>query len=334
MKNTTATKRRPPRLHLVLAIIVAALALGLAACGDDDDFDGIATADIAARGEAGDGGGDDAGGAVTTQSFASAAPVVPVSEAALTGGGGGGGFDPAQLAGRTIIRNGSIELEVEDVEIAFEQVRLVAERAGGFVTDSSFFGRARRENDLGEVIVEQSARLTIRIPVEGFGSVIADLRDLAIEVRSISTGANDVTGQVTDLRATLNNLRAVEAQFVTLLGEAGTIAEIVLVQDRVNQTRLQIDRTVAQLSMLENLADLATISVTLRPEAIEETVAAEGSGPLYEAGKAWDASLDTIEAIATVALVIAVFSWWLVPVILVAFLVLRRTALFRLRRGG
>lgn len=331
MKNTTATKRRPLRLHLVLAMLVAMLALGLAACGDDDDFDGIATADIAARGEA----GDDAGGAATTQSFASAAPGVPASEAALTaGGGGGGGFDPAQLAGRTIIRNGSIELEVEDVEIAFEQVRLVAERAGGFVTDSSFFGRARRENDLGEVIVEQSARLTIRIPVEGFGSVIADLRDLAIEVRSISTGANDVTGQVTDLSATLNNLRAVEAQFVTLLGEAGTIGEILQVQDRVNQTRLQIDRTVAQLSMLENLADLATISVTLRPEAIEETVAAEGSGPLYEAGKAWDASLDTIEAIATVALVIAVFSWWLVPVILVAFLVLRRTALFRLRRGG
>lgn len=331
MKNTTATKRRPLRLHLVLAMLVAMLALGLAACGDDDDFDGIATADIAARGEA----GDDAGGAVTAQSFASAAPGVPASEAALTaGGGGGGGFDPAQLAGRTIIRNGSIELEVEDVEIAFEQVRLVAERAGGFVTDSSFFGRARRENDLGEVIVEQSARLTIRIPVEGFGSVIVDLRDLAIEVLSISTGANDVTGQVTDLSATLNNLRAVEAQFVTLLGEAGTIGEILQVQDRVNQTRLQIDRTVAQLSMLENLADLATITVTLRPEAIEETVAPEGSGPLYEAGKAWDASLDTLEAIATVALVIAVFSWWLVPVILVAFLVLRRTALFRLRRGG
>ena len=226
------------------------------------------------------------------------------------------GADALDLLGRQIIRNGSIDMEVESVAGAFERVSAIASAAGGFVADSSFFGREE----------QQTAQMMLRIPAERFDAVVNELRSVAAEVKSISTSSQDVTGELTDLQSALRNLRAVEGQYLTLLERAGSIGEVLQVQDRLNQTRAQIDRTEGRIQLLERLADLATLSVSLRPVAAPAAVDATGGGPLGAAQEAWEASLGTLTAIATVVLVVVVYSWWLLPVILVAALVGRRFA--------
>ncbi len=158
---------------------------------------------------------------------------------------GGAPEAPLPTAGeeRRIIRNGSADLEVKSVADAFEAVRQVATAAGGTVADSNYTGS-------GE---EQSGSLTLRVPVDRFGDVLAKLREVAVVVHSISTGSNDVTDEYTDIEATIRNLRSVEAQYTTLLGRASTINEILTVQDRLNQVRLQIDRTEARRQSLANV---------------------------------------------------------------------------------
>ncbi|MFA7249555.1 MAG: DUF4349 domain-containing protein [Dehalococcoidia bacterium] len=200
---------------------------------------------------------------------------------------------------RTIIRNGTADLEVRSVADAFESIRQIAAAANGSVADSSFTGSGDR----------QSAQMTLRVPVERFGDVVARLREIAVEVRSITTTSNDVTDEYTDVEATLRNLRAVEAQYVQLLGRAGTIGDVLQVQDRLNQVRLQIDRTEARRQSLASRAAMSTITVSLRPAS----GIVSGSGPLARAGAAWQASLRTLEVIGTVLLVVIVYSWWLVP---------------------
>ena len=219
----------------------------------------------------------------------------------------------AGLLGRQIIRTGSMDLEVESVADAFERVSAIATAAGGFVADSSFFGR-------GE---QQSAQMTLRVPAEQFEVVLNELRAIAAEVTSISTSAQDVTGELTDLDSQLRNLRAVEAQYLDLLQRARNVGEILQVQDRLNQTRAQINRTEGRIQLLGRLSDLATLSVTLRPVPAPPVEISSG-GPLAAAGEAWEASLRTLSSIATVAVTVAVYSWWMLPLVAIAMLAGRR----------
>lgn len=213
-------------------------------------------------------------------------------------------------AERSVIRTGSVEMEVSSVADAFEQVRTIATGAGGFVADSTFVG--------GEG--DHSARLTLRVPADRFGEVVALLRGLAIEVPTIATNARDVTGETADLEATLRNLRAVEAQYVQLLGRANTIGDVLQVQERLNQVRLLIDRTEARRAVLQSQTEMATLTVILQPAG----TSVRGTGLRAAAAEAWQASLETLEQIATAAVMVAVYSWWIVPLVILAVALVRR----------
>jgi hypothetical protein len=229
--------------------------------------------------------------------------------------GSGGDVLLQSSIGRTVIRNGQMELAVESVTDTFERVRQMAEAAGGFVADSTIYGRGDH----------QSASLTLRVPADRFGQVMADLRLLGVEVNSLSTSSQDVTEEYADLQATLRNLTAVEGQYLELLGRTETIGEVLMVQDRLNQVRLQVERVQGRINLLDHLTSLATINVYLTPES-NATIEKPSDGLLDAAREAWEASLAALTGIARAVIVVVVFSWWLVPVLLVA-LVLGRRAL-------
>ena len=212
---------------------------------------------------------------------------------------------------RQIIRTGTADLEVRSVVEAFETVRQIATGAGGNVAESSFVGSGD----------QQSAQLTLRVPSARFGEVMTRLREVAVEVRSITTGSSDVTDEVTDVEATLRNLRAVEAQYTQLLSRTGSITDVLAVQDHLNQTRLQIDRTEARRQSLASRTEMSTITVSLRP--VSGPVLGRG-GALGAVQAAWAASLATLQGIAIAVLVAVVYLWWAIPVGIVALLIARR----------
>ena len=212
----------------------------------------------------------------------------------------GGTSLPTAGSTRSIIRTGSLDLVVRSVTDAMASVNQIATAVNGNVSDSSFAGTAG----------QQSATFTLRVPVARLAEAIAKLQALAVEVRTSTTTSRDVTDEVTDVEATLRNLRAVEAQYVQLLGRTGSIAEVLQVQDRLNQVRLQIDRTEARRQLLASQAEMATLTVELHPEG---SLAPVGGGPLAAARAAWVASLRTLELLGTAVLVTVVYLWWLLP---------------------
>ena len=247
---------------------------------------------------------------------AAAAPAA-VQPLRVEGSGSGGDVASADLLGRTIIRNGSLNLEVQSVEQAFARVTAIAGEQGGFVANSTL------ERGGGDGY--HYAHLTLRIPAERFDQTIEALRAIAGEVLHVSTSSQDVTGEVTDLEAGLRNLRSVEAQYLTLLTNAKEISDILQVQDRLTDTRGQIERSEGRLALLESLADLSTLSVDLQQTA-QAPDGDGGGGPLDAAGEAWDASLATLNVIATAAVVVVVYSWWLLPIVIIGALALWRWA--------
>ena len=287
--------------------VLAALTLVLASCSDDGGFDG-----------------SDEDATTTSASSVRATADYAVEEGEAYGGGEGA--SSASVLGRTIIRNGYVSLEVESVGRAFEAAQALAAMHGGYVADSSFSG------DLGDDDEEERfvyANLTLRIPADRYDRVIDDLRELALSVLSISTNTQDVTGEVTDLESDLRNLRAVEAQYLELLGHATEVGDVVLVHDRLTQTRGQIERIQGSLALLQSLADLSTLHVDLQSQPPEE--GADGGSLLDAARDGWEASLATLNVIARASLAVIAFSWWLVPIVVVVLAVLYRRGLLTRR---
>lgn len=297
-------------------LATALLALSLVACGGSDD-EGVSSSEaMTSQGSTGApafGGTDSSFGVGESKGdFAEDGAVVQSAPGAANTG-----TSPEPIAdvlGRQVIRNGSMQLTVESVTETFDQIRGAVEQAGGFVASSSFSGRED----------SQRARMTVRVPAAKFDQLIADLRNMAIEVDSISTGSEDVTGEFTDLEASLRNLKAVESQYLTLLGEAKEIGDILTVQDRLNDVRYEIERVQGRLNLIENQTSLATLEVALFPEAAEVVEQPVDDGFTHQVSEAWESSLDFVGNLGTGLVVALVWSWWLIPVVVIVALVARR----------
>lgn len=280
-----------------VAAFVAVLAL-TAACGgaDEDRASDGAPPEAISGVNVESAGGDDAG-----------APA-PQGEAYSTDSdGSSAGFDSGTLPAlldRKIIRTATVSVSVDAVSQKFEDVSNIALGAGGFVSSSTFGNRGD----------SQTASVTVRVPADAYDDTLRRLRGLG-EVQEESSNANDVTEQFTDLESRLRNLQASENRYLEFLSRAANITEVLAVQDRLNATRAEIEQVQGRIQLLENQSALATITVHLLPPGI----AADDGGadtPLEVAQQAFEASLAVLLGIATVAIAVAAFSWWLVPLAL------------------
>lgn len=305
----------------ILTLLVVPLAAFAVACGSSDrdpggddtdgrtaNYDSGASIDEAAA-------GDRDGGAL--------APSAPSSGEDPKGASGGGTL-PA-LLDRQIIRTATVSLTVEGVARSFEDVGNIAVSAGGFVSSSSF----------GNSGDEQVASVTIRVPQAAYQDVLRQLRGLG-EVESEQSSANDVTEEFTDLQARIRNLKATEERYVQLLAQAANINEILVVQDRISATRSEIEQIQGRIDLLDNQTALATITTHLNPPVAGPAPDDGGArNPFEVAQEAFEASLVVLLGAATVALAVLAFSWWILPLAALAWIVGRRQVqLQRIRRGS
>ncbi len=242
----------------------------------------------------------------------------PQSGAGADGAVTGGDANPAQLPSqldRKIIQTATLDITVDAVSRNFEDVGNVAVGLGGFVASSQFGNEGDR----------QTASITIRVPGDKYQDALVQLRKLG-EVQGEQSGANDVTEEYTDLQSRLKNLQSIEAQYVELLQRAENINEVLTVQDRLNATRGEIEQVQGRINLLDHQTELATITVHLAPPIAAATGPSDSGSdsPLDVAADSFQASLAVLLGIATVALAVAAFSWWLVPVAIVALAIARR----------
>lgn len=222
---------------------------------------------------------------------------------------------------RTIIRSASLDLTVDNVTRTFEDVGRIATSAGGFVASSSL-GKQRIGDEEYQV-----GSITLRVPDRQYEDVMARLRGLAVEVVNEQSESSDVTEEYTDLQARLRNLEATERRYLAFLDRAQDLDDILVITDRINQVREQIEQVQGRINLLQNLSELATITVHLTPAAADVHRPAPEpdaiANPLDAARDAWERSLETLAVIASGVLAVAVYSWWIVPPVVVAALALR-----------
>lgn len=196
-------------------------------------------------------------------------PPVPVQPAQLT-----------TIEAAQIVKTGALSLEVADIDQSTTLAKAAVAGLGGTVSQSNRSGS-------GDYL---TASITFRVPSARWDDTLTALHKLGSKILSEETNSTDVTSQVVDLDARLDNLKRTEAALQAIMDKAVLMADVLAVQNQLTQTQGQIEQLTAQRDHLTNQAAMSTLTVTFQlPSKTVTTQAAQGwtlSGQIDQAGAA------------------------------------------------
>jgi hypothetical protein len=269
------------------------------------------------RGGGGGGGGDTAGGGTEAQVAPADAAGRAKDQAAPAGGTGSSGAS-AQLRlvdlGNRIVRTATVDLEVgkDRLNDTINRAADVVTRAKGIYVGSSTSVPG------GD---PASGQVTFRVPVDAFEPVLRELKGLGT-YRGEQSSTEDVTNQYVDLNGQLAAWRAQERVYLRLLDRARSIADVIAVQNQLQQVQSNIERLKGQLNHLEDQSSFSTIVLHLS----EPGAAGPAGQPQGRLARAWATAVSGLGVMAAATLVGVV---WLTPVVVLAGLVLFGLRAFR-----
>jgi hypothetical protein len=161
--------------------------------------------------------------------------------------GKGGGEDGDQF----VIKTAGIEMTVDDLDDASENVRKYAKEVGGFVENLY---------DTGED-ADRTVSATIRVPAAAFDSTVKKLKEMGVDVITSDENSSDITETYKDLEARLKNQKALEAQLLEVLDIADEVEDILAVQRELSVVRENIETLQASLDYYDSQTDMSSITV-------------------------------------------------------------------------
>jgi hypothetical protein len=220
-----------------------------------------------------------------------------------------------------IVKTGALQLEVGDVSATLVKARTVVAGFGGYVSDS------QQSLDGDQPI----ASITYRVPAARWDEAVNALKGLGDKILSEKTEAVEVTGQVLDLGARIDNLRATERALQAIMVKAVKISDILEVQQQLTTVQGQIEQLSTEKAHLEAQAAYGTLTVGFQAPVVPVTTSVTKDWSL---GEQVDHALAVLvqvgQGLATAAVwfVIVVLPFMLVGLLALAVLLLvgRRVA--------
>lgn len=150
------------------------------------------------------------------------------------------------------IYRATLRLQVDAPEEAAAKARRIAERHGAWLQTE----RQEREP------YEHRVYFEFRVPPAQLDTVIAQLVSMANFVAQKDMNTDEVGAQYADLSARLQQKKDVAAQYRQLLTRAGSIKDILEVQEHIRHLQEEIDATEGQLRYLSRQVAHSTLTVT------------------------------------------------------------------------
>jgi hypothetical protein len=141
---------------------------------------------------------------------------------------------------------------------------------------------------------------------------------------SLHENVQDVTGQFVDLQSRLATLRVEQQRLLDLLTHSGDLNSVLSVDQRLTDVETQIEQIEGQQNQLSSQTTFYNVSVSLQPA--NSVIAGPHPTPWNpgaQLGGAWNAALAFGEALANVIIWLAVFSLYVIPVVVIVWLVRR-----------
>jgi hypothetical protein len=267
---TTRGTGRAGAIWLAAGLAVLAGLVGACSGRGDDDEAGMSSAESGDAPEvapetdsptSGDSGDEAAGGAAEGETAAGESSALDLV-----------------AAQRDVVRTGSVWVTVDRATEAGGEVRTIAEEAGGFVADEQV--RA----------ADGTVTVTVRVPSDGYQDVLAEVGELG-DVSEQDVQATDVTAEVVDLESRIASLRASVDRVRALLGEAGSVDQLAVVEGELTGRETELEALLGQQRVLADQVALGTLTVHLSED--EPPAPAEGAAGFTDGlRRGWVAFVD------------------------------------------
>lgn len=169
---------------------------------------------------------------------------------------------------RKVIREGDISFETSDIAGTRKKIISVLKNNGGYVDEDN--------EALNNDSYKKEYTLKVRIPAKNFDAFLDSVSANAAHVDSKHIMIADVTTQFIDITSRLNNKKLLENQYLDLLKKASKMADVLEVEDKLNEIRTDIESTQGQLNYLNKQIAYSSLQITFYTKTV--TQAAEGNG--------------------------------------------------------
>ena len=316
-----AVPRTP--LSLSLAVVAAFALVGCSASSGTSSGASSAVSDAAGPGAPAAGGGGGASGKARGDSQGSQEPQAQPGAA------------PAAAVRQRVIRTAQVVVQVDgELAPAAAKVRAIAQGLGGTVasetttyaeagdpgTTTSGGGPSATPGDgsssapaagpsgagassPGKPAHPGQSLLVLRVPESSLDQALAQITGSAGVGKELSRSANaqDVTGDLADLQSRVATQRSSVARIRDLLGKAGSLRDVVLLESEVTKREADLEALEARRAALADRADLATLTVDLRTAAAVAAQPEEEQNAFLEGlNSGWDALVASMTVILTV----------------------------------
>jgi hypothetical protein len=188
----------------------------------------------------------------------------------------------ASESGRKLVRTSSLSMVVQHPAEIAQRITVLAQNLGGYLVSEDGGGQSAT-----------SGALTIRVPAARFEEARAELRKLGLRVENEKVEAQDVTRQYVDQDASLRNLHAEEAQYLSIMKQARTVKDMLAVTEKLSDVRGQIEQQQAEFNALSRQVETVSIAISLHTES-EAQVAWLNWRPLYQVKMALRDGLESL----------------------------------------
>jgi len=168
----------------------------------------------------------------------------------------GGTGTTVKLAPASIIYTAQLTVRAKDVSSAAAEAAQIAEGVGGYVSSET----ASADPDHPS---EATASVQLKIPVASYPATLAQLASRLGTQLSLQRQAQDVTEQVANVNSQVASYEAAIAQLRALLSHAGSVGDLLSVQNQINYEETSLESMQAQQRALSHETTYATVTLTL-----------------------------------------------------------------------
>lgn len=164
--------------------------------------------------------------------------------------------DAGVSTNRKIIERVHISVQTKEFDALIEKLNAEISTIGGYVENSSISG-----NGYGDVS-GRYADFTVRIPADASDAFSAFVSENST-VTNKEVETEDVTLSYVDMESRVSALETEKATLERLLAEAGTMADVISIQDRLTEVIYEIESVKSKLRTYDNLIEYTTVTIQI-----------------------------------------------------------------------
>ena len=163
---------------------------------------------------------------------------------------------------KKIIKEGDISFEARDIAATRKQLINTLNRLGGYLDEDN--ETLNNDDNRKEYV------LKARIPAKNFDVFLDSVSTGAVKIDSKHISISDVTSQYIDMTTRLRNQKILEATYINLLKRASKMSDVLEVEDKLTDTRTEIESEQGQLNYLNKQIAYSSLDITFYTKQIQK----------------------------------------------------------------